>query len=213
MAINLLKEINDSKLGLWCLNEDFDELYNKFTDIANKEDIIKVNKFKFEKRKQEWIATRLLVAEICGKYKTIKYDKYGKPSIEGANISISHTKGLVAVVIGNKDVGIDVEKVSERIIKIAPRFLYPTEISEIDINNQLLQFHAYWCAKETIYKIYSKKAVDFKNNIKIKPFQIKNEGKIIGKINIDNFKEEYKLNYFIHKENNVAETYIVVYYL
>jgi len=212
MPINYIKQINECKLALWNINEDFNVLYKSFTNIAPKEEITKANKFKFEKRKQEWIATRLLVYEICGKYKIIEYDKYGKPNIEGTNISISHTKDLVAVIIGDKDVGVDVEKVSERIIRIAPKFLYPTEISEIDINNQLLQFHAYWCAKETIYKIYGKKRVDFKNNIKIKPLKIENKGKIIGKIILDNYKEEYQLSYFIHKEENISEDFVVVYY-
>ena len=212
MSVSLIKKINNSKFALWVLNEDFNTLYKKFSVIAPKEDIIKVEKFKFEKRKQEWIAARLLVYEICGKYKIIKYDEYGKPHIEGTKISISHTKGLVAVIIGDKDVGIDVEKVSERIIRIAPKFLYPTEINSIDLNNQLLQFHAYWCAKETIYKIYGEKAVDFKSNIKIEAFKIKDKGIITGNIKLKDFNKKYELNYFIHKENNIAENYIVVYY-
>jgi len=212
MAVSLVKEIKNSKLALWVLSENFDALYKTFTDVAPKEDIVKVNKFKFEKRKQEWIATRLLVYEISGKYKTIKYDEYGKPHIEGVNISISHTKGIVAVIIGDDELGIDIEKVSERIIRIAPKFLYSSEISEIDINNQLLQFHAYWCAKETIYKIYGKKVVDFKNNIKIESFKIKDKGQIKGSINLKNFNKEYQLNYFKHKEKNISEDFVVVYY-
>ncbi|MBN1251689.1 MAG: 4'-phosphopantetheinyl transferase superfamily protein [Bacteroidales bacterium] len=214
MPVSILKNINDSKLGLWKLDESYDILFEKFISLAPKSEIQKLDNFSNENRKIEWIACRLLLYTLIEKPVEVSYDEFGKPYLADSNlkISISHTKSIVAVILGQKNVSIDVEKVSERILKIAPKFLYPVEINSVDINNQILHFHAYWCAKETIYKIYGEKRLDFKNNIKIEKFNLNSEGEIKGAIDYKSFKEQFILNYFIHKEKNIAEDFIVVYY-
>ncbi len=56
------KIVNDKfSLALWELSESFDELSRQFYSIAPKKDIEKVNSFKNEGRKSEWMAARLLI--------------------------------------------------------------------------------------------------------------------------------------------------------
>lgn len=87
----------------------------------------------------------------------IKHEESGKPLLEGWHISISHTKGYVAVLLSKtREVGVDIEYVSERIKRIADRFLRPDEYAE-SINELLI----HWCAKETIYKLYSEQDLTF----------------------------------------------------
>ena len=158
----------------------------------------------------EWIATRLLVYELLGKKVIIDYDEFGKPAIrdDERKISISHTKGMVAVQITQKLAGVDVELISGRVAKIAHKFLNASELSSLDLNNQLLHMYAHWGAKETIYKIYGRKRLDFKENIRIEPFKIKNEGLIKAKLRTET-THLYHLSYFVYNENDEND-YMVV---
>ena len=87
----------------------------------------------------------------------IKHEESGKPLLDGWHISISHTKGYVAVMLSKtREVGVDIEYVSERIKRIADRFLRPDEHAEC-ISDLLI----HWCAKETVYKLYSEQDLTF----------------------------------------------------
>jgi 4'-phosphopantetheinyl transferase len=65
----------------------------------------------------------------------------------------------------------------------------------------------YWAAKETLYKIYGLKEVDFIEHLFVKPFTKHNLGTIIGEIKLPNFTESFDLNY------QIIEDYVLVYAL
>ena len=90
-------------LGLWDLSENESQLFDDFSKIAPPDEIIKAAKFKYPGRKTEWIATRLLMYHLLNRVVSIEYHPNGKPIIYDNNqsISISHTKGMVAVIIAN----------------------------------------------------------------------------------------------------------------
>ena len=74
-----------------------------------------------------------------------------EPVIDAYHVSISHTVGYVAVILSRDyEVGIDIEYVSERVGRIAARFLRNDE--NFTDCRQLLTA---WCAKETMYKLFS----------------------------------------------------------
>ena len=158
------------------------------------------------------MATRLLTYELLDEKVIIDYNEFGKPSLRNdkRQISISHTQGMVAVQIGNKYAGVDVEKISGRVAKIAHKFLSPTELKAIDIKNQLLHMYAYWGAKETIYKIYGRRRLDFKENIKIEPFKIETKGSIKANLKIED-TIPFNLEYFVYEAAN-RNKYMVVRY-
>ena len=68
---------------------------------------------------------------MLGEEKEIGYRSSGKPYLAdgSASISISHTKGYVAVLLGGpeKEVGIDVECYGERVRKVAHKFVREDE--------------------------------------------------------------------------------------
>lgn len=85
----------------------------------------------------------------------LAHDKQGKPLMEGLRVSISHTVfktgGYAAIMLSRRhDVGIDIEYKSERIMKIASRFLRADEQP-----SNVCEHLVYWCAKEAVYKLYS----------------------------------------------------------
>ena len=84
--------------------------------------------------------------------------------VEGYHISITHTIGYVAVILSqNYEVGIDIEYFSNRVNRIASRFLRCDEM----FTNTLDTLTA-WCAKETIYKLFSSEHLALQE-IKVNP--------------------------------------------
>lgn len=73
------------------------------------------------------------------------------------HISISHTKGYAALILSDaEEVGIDIEYLSDRVERIAPRFIRYDEHAETTLQKLLL-----WSAKETVYKLFSEDALGF----------------------------------------------------
>jgi 4'-phosphopantetheinyl transferase EntD len=142
-------------------------------------------------REKEQKAVRELVAAML-QYKTsigessrtddtveIGHKESGKPILKDWHISISHTKGYAAVLLSkNHEVGIDIEYVSDRVKRIADRFLRPDEQAENTIDLLL-----HWCAKEAIYKLYSELDLTFQQMkiVDLQPqsdfFHVENESK------------------------------------
>ncbi len=132
-----------------------------------------INQITTETRKQEWLATRILLKELLQEEKEIEYTNSGKPYLtdHSYHISISHTKGYVAVALC-KDfpVGIDIEYLSSRIKRIQNRFLNPEEISNVYKNDEEISLLLHWSAKESVFKALEEENVDFKNHLHVTPF-------------------------------------------
>ncbi|MCF6241273.1 MAG: 4'-phosphopantetheinyl transferase superfamily protein [Bacteroidales bacterium] len=212
MAILLKEEKNQCIFALWAIEETEEELFRLFLSSAPQKEIDALNNFKNPVRRIERMASRQLIYELLGKKPPIGYDEFGKPFIHGdkRSISISHTKGMLAVQIGNYNAGIDIEYISDRVAKVAHKFLSAPELDTIDIKQQMLHMYAFWCAKETVYKIYGKKRLDFKKHIHIEPFSIEQEGVIKASLNKAD-KQDFLLDYFIY-ELNEQDKYMIVKY-
>ncbi len=93
-----------------------------------------------------------LLAAMLGRQVVLEHDDNGKPALIGYNISISHTKGFLAIMLSKvHKVGIDIEYPSERVLKIASRFLRDDEPYATDATKCLYA----WCVKEALYKLQS----------------------------------------------------------
>ena len=68
-----------------------------------------------------------------------------------------------------------------------------TEQEELSNGRNVQQLQLAWSAKEALYKIIGTQAVDFANQLRILPFEVKNEGEIIAQ-HIPTQKY-YKLSY------------------
>lgn len=125
-------------------------------------------------RRQEVASTYSLLHAMTGeKSLLIQHDSSGKPSIDGWNISISHTKGFVAIILShNRNVAIDLEYISPRVNKIADRYLRPDENAP-----DLLSRLVHWCVKETMYKYFSEQHLGFED-MRVRPFIMRSFGEI-----------------------------------
>ena len=151
-----------------------------------------------EKRKKEQLTTRLLVKEILPN-KRIIYNKFGAPELDnGQHISISHSAGLVAVIISHEKTGLDIEKISEKTLRLSSKFV--SEKNLINLNKE--KSTLIWCLKEAIYKWDQKGGVDFIKDIIITEFTPKEYGKVIA------FLKNKKLNLNYQKINDHYLVYI-----
>ena len=113
------------------------------------------NRFVSERRKMEWLSVRVLLYSMLQEDKEIGYSPEGKPYLtdHSSFISISHTKGYVAVMLASSvPVGIDIEQYAQRVHKVSDRYVRPDEQVESyqgDITWGLL---LYWSAKEAVFK-------------------------------------------------------------
>jgi phosphopantetheinyl transferase len=106
-------------------------------------------------------------------------------------MSITHTSKYVAAVLHPSEaIGMDMEKPSEKLKRIAYKFLSEAEIAEADSDIEKLCI--YWSAKEALYKLYGKRKVIFSENLYILPFK-KEQNKIIGQLIINGLDKKYNI--------------------
>jgi 4'-phosphopantetheinyl transferase EntD len=127
-----------------------------------------------EKRKCEWLTIRTLLKTLLSEEKEIAYQSNGKPylSDHSHHIGISHTKGYVAMVLNEeKEVAIDIEMISPRVLKIKDRFLSEKEAQFISAGNEIVHLLLHWSAKESVFKILDAENVNYQTQIQISPFR------------------------------------------
>lgn len=189
MPLISIKEIgNGTRLGLWRMTEnpaDYGELYREAS-----------GKFKSGTRRLEYICVRLLLKEML--YSCcdvdIVYDINGKPGLSnGGHIGISHTRGICSVIVSeHHNVAVDIEVMSDKVCRIADKFMRPDE-SAPDIASLLV----HWCAKETVYKLFSEDNLQF-HDMRLLPSIIEKSGKICMRQYRRN--TDVELIYVINKE-------------
>ena len=130
-------------------------------------------RFSAEKRKQEWLAVRVLLKELCGEEKKIAYLPSGKPYLEDGStfVSFSHTSGYVAVALHpSAEVGVDIEQYGTRVQRVASRFIREDEKVSVESGDEIYALLLHWSAKETMFKLMEDEAVDFIKHLHILPF-------------------------------------------
>lgn len=120
-----------------------------------------------EKKRMEWLAARLLMKETGIKEK-LHYNESGKPMLSKGFISISHCFPYVAIYFSETaDVGVDIEKINPRILKIVSRFMNDSEL-QIFSQDNLKSLTIAWGVKESVYKKHGGDTVHFAKNICIR---------------------------------------------
>ncbi len=124
---------------------------------------------KSEKRKKEFLLIRFLRNQLFPN-KEIGYLDSGAPFIKDniLSISISHTTSYVAMAISTESrIGLDLEEVQSKIIRLGPKFMHPNELKEADKKNIAKSYTCYWCGKEALYKWSGIEGLSFQNDLPI----------------------------------------------
>lgn len=186
-----IREINkNTRLGLLHLPD-----YSAFTGVV-------------AKRELEKNATAFLLEKLFNKTVHLKYNSEGKPQLdsETCHISISHSHDKLVIICNTQcDTGVDVELIRDKVLKIKDKFLSTVELEEAKDNIEKLII--YWAAKETLYKVYGLKEVEFAKHLFVYPFELQPQGQLVGAINLESFRKKFNLHY------EKLEDYMLVYVL
>ena len=182
---------NNCQIAIWDLNESLTELLKLGARFDS-------SNFKTEKRKKYFLVSRILLNELEPNQQ-ISYNSNGAPEISNGNhISISHSKNLVVIIISNKKVGLDIEQISEKALRLAAKFISAKNQSNLTKEKATL----IWCCKEAIFKWHQKGGIDFIKDIIIPEFTVKEKGIITLQFK----NKELNLNY--QKINNQYLVYV-----
>jgi phosphopantetheinyl transferase len=129
----------------------------------------------------------------------LSYNGYGKPLLDdGKHISITHSFEFAALIISANEVGIDVEKNREKIVKIQHRFVN-TNYDSLSEEDMVKQLTVIWGAKEAMYKTYPFGGLSFHDHIAIDPFLFKDQ-QSAGRIIFGEWKRRYDIHFEFLKE-------------
>ncbi|HHT51816.1 MAG: 4'-phosphopantetheinyl transferase superfamily protein [Bacteroidales bacterium] len=169
MPLILKEQIGASvSICIWQINETeaffLDQLQLKEADLNS------ILQLKLPSRRLEKLACRVALSQCINNSEVnISYNSFGAPQIEKGFISFSHAKEIVAVAYSpNHPIGIDIEKVNSKILKLKHKFVGSKEVNYFDMENpeQITQI---WCTKEALFKWYEKGEVDFRKDLHIAP--------------------------------------------
>lgn len=164
---------------------------------------------------RHWLASRLAILEhFRNEEVEIIKDPFNKPHLrvddQDWNISITHSFEKAAVLISpDQRVALDLERMDERIVRVKKKFCSDAELVFSEISGQESQSLALiWAAKETMYKWYGKKELDFKRNLHVHPFQL-NDGltQLHGRIQKGTYFSEHIIQ--LEKMGEYVLTYLV----
>ncbi len=212
MPIIYKQEIGDhAVLGVWKISESVDELLSMIQFSEGERETFE--KFKLKSRQAHWLSYRLAIRELVGDDGPCEfyYDEHGKLHFSNLDYSLSVThSGLYSGVIISKKhyVGIDIEKLGERINILAHKFLNEEELARLPEVDQHKFLTVIWSAKEALYKLYGKSEVQMEH-MTIAPFEMANEGTIKGKLVLDHFQKEYELKYHYSDDGEYLLVYTI----
>ncbi len=153
------------------INDYNNDYLNEFSSSIYAEKRNRIDKYKRYDDKKRSIIGEIIISELLNKYYKIDYkslnivtNKYGKPLVTNINIffNISHSSDLIAGIVCNNEVGIDVEKVKD----VSDSFIsqYSTK-KEIDyISSDKRKAFEIFCLKEAYFKM---KGTDLSNLLSI----------------------------------------------
>ena len=194
MALINVREVYPGvSLGLWRMDEDMAEILSRYPWMG--EYVEELNNYKSDRRKLELLTVRALLHEMLlmdglsakrslrvGK---ICHNENGKPLLQGYHISISHTKGFVAVMASKvHEVAVDIEYYDDRVKRIAQNFLRKDEDFK-GIDSLLVC----WCGKETVSKLFSDANLQC-CEMRVTPFDVMSD----WSCEIENLKSQQKVN-------------------
>lgn len=176
---------NNTKLYLWKITEDFDTLFSqvKLKDSS----LARLETMKSESHQKGFLAVRMLLQHNDYSDFDLFYDEFGKPhlkpdfeslsqrenykkllpeALEGNNfISISHSNDFSAIAISDSKVGLDLEQLKEKTLRIAKRFMDVSHLENLSEKEKIKKATVVWGIKESIFKIKNEKGISFPNHI------------------------------------------------
>lgn len=193
----------NTRILIWQITETVDILLSKIQLDNSSKQILDLKKKEIHKK--QFLAIRNILELMSSEKYLVSYSEIGKPYLNSKkNISVTHSGSYAALIVSDKQVGIDLEEFGEKIKKIEKKFLdveldYPIDLS---ISNLLV----YWNIKESIFKSLENKPMDFRKNIIVLPLEKENNKVKSWYINND---EIYSFCSYYKVSKNYTLAYVI----
>ncbi len=190
----LVRSIHNAEIsmGLWEITEEhsFFEQASPYRAVASNPG-----------QQLQQLASRMVLKALQPLFpiSQIQLNPAGKPFLpEGLpQFSISHTRGFAAGIISAETpVGIDIEFISPRVLRIEKKFLNPQEyalLAPLSEQDRIVVSSLFWSIKETVYKCWGNGGVDFAEQIRIRSFALQDHG--TASIQFGQSTAEYTVHY------------------
>ncbi|MCA8831384.1 4'-phosphopantetheinyl transferase family protein [Hymenobacter pini] len=213
MPLHSLSPISQTAvLGLWHLTEPAEVLWDHLP--AQPHYLARFPQGRDELRARQWLAGRVLahhlLRELNDAPAALHNDENGRPyfqELPAYGISLSHSGEWVAAVLSTQEpVGIDIELVRPKAKKLAPRVLAESELA--DAGSNATKYCLYWSAKETLYKLHSRRGLVFKEQLLLSPFELREAGVLTGHLLLENSRSQHQIHY-LHPQPDYILTYTI----
>ncbi|MCT4622773.1 MAG: 4'-phosphopantetheinyl transferase superfamily protein [Schleiferiaceae bacterium] len=127
-------------------------------------------------KKAEFLSSRFALNALVPNYK-LNYDGRRPDLASGEHVSLTHCTQYGGAMYGHdKRVGLDVELHRPELTKIARKFVRIDEKRYIIPGEELFFYQVLWSGKEALFKLWKKGNVYFKEDLKIEPFDVVEDG-------------------------------------
>ncbi|MBW3517848.1 4'-phosphopantetheinyl transferase superfamily protein [Flavobacterium sp. NKUCC04_CG] len=207
MPLDRIITVNAStQVFIWKIAEDFDSLIQGIELLETTRQ--RLLGMKSVSHQCGFLSIRHLLKAAGYSDSDLQYDENGKPHlVDGKHISITHSFTYAALIISDHNVGIDIEMMREKIIRIADKFTNEQEqmfAVANPIGEKVKQLTVIWGAKEAMYKMCNSRSLSFKSHMHVFPFNLDaQEGHC--QVISDEFSHDFTF-YFL-----VIENFVLVY--
>jgi phosphopantetheinyl transferase len=210
MPLYKIIKINEMTTAyFWHITEDVTSLFRAVS--LNESSKKRLDGMKSESHQKGFLAVRMLLQYLDFTDNDLTYDAAGKPHLMTKaernfithhpspitqHISISHSHDFSCICISDEVIGIDLELLKEKTLKIAPRFMDVTHLQGLSIADQITKTTIVWGIKESIFKIKNEKGISFPDHIFEDAFDIK-EGKCTAELHFNNQIEKFYVQFHL----------------
>jgi len=166
---------SQTTVKIWNITESYEDLITPL-DLKSRS-LERVLGMRSELHQRGFLSVRHLLRAFGYTDQDLFYDEHGKPHLkDGKKISITHSFTFSGVIISDKEVGIDIEKQRDKIVRIADKFVdyefqYLNKLSDCYVR----RLTVIWGIKESLYKLFATPGMLFKEHFLVIPFMIKDD--------------------------------------
>lgn len=216
MPLYKIIKINETTTAyFWHITEDVTSLFRAVS--LNESSRKRLDGMKSESHQKGFLAVRMLLKYLDFSDNDLIYDAAGKPHLQvkrqklkdkssesvthhpssiTQHISISHSHEFSCICISDEVIGIDLELIKEKSIKIASRFMDVTHLQGLSIADQITKTTIVWGIKESIFKIKNEKGISFPEHIFEDKFEIE-EGNCTAELHFKNQIEKFQVQFHL----------------
>jgi phosphopantetheinyl transferase len=216
MPLYKIIKINEMTTAyFWHITEDATSLFRAVS--LNESSQKRLDGMKSESHQKGFLAVRILLQYLDFSDNDLTYDTAGKPHLQvkrqklkdknsesvthhpssiTQHISISHSHDFSCICISDEVIGIDLELLKEKTLKIASRFMDVNHLLGLSIADQITKATVVWGIKESIFKIKSEKGISFPDHIFEDAFDIK-EGECTAELHFNSRIEKFYVQFHL----------------